>query len=138
MAYLDYEGLKHLNTRLDALFFRKSRIVNNVTTTSSGKVLDARQGKVLMDAVGKKAAMTNVQLTLAGTAWIAVDEGYTQTVACSGVSATNAVVVAAAPSHLMAYAENTVYCTAQGAGQLTFTAMSLPDQDLKVNVMVLE
>lgn len=138
MAYLDFDGLKELNTRLDTLFMRKARVANNVTTTSSGKVLDARQGKILMDAIKKKAAMTKVQITLAAAAWTAAEEGFTQTVSCTGVTSTNAVIVAAAPSHLMAYAENTVFCSAQASNQLTFTAMILPDQDLPVNVMMIQ
>ena len=138
MAYLDFEGLKQLNTRLDTLFLRKTRVVNNVTTTASGKVLDARQGKILMDAIKKKATMTSVQITLAATAWTAAEEGFTQTVACSIVTSTNAVIVAAKPSDLMVYAENTVFCSSQASGQLTFTAMILPDQNLTVNVMALQ
>lgn len=50
-------------------------VVNNLTTTTAGYVLDARQGKVLMDAinsantkVGKvESSVTNLQTSLSGT-----------------------------------------------------------------------
>ena len=39
---------------LNASKVNKSDVVNNVTTTTAGKVLDARQGKALQDAINTK------------------------------------------------------------------------------------
>lgn len=45
-----------LMSKILALFVKKADIVNNLTTTASGSVLDARQGKTLKEAVDGKAA----------------------------------------------------------------------------------
>ena len=62
MAFLDLEGLKRIGQRLDTLFLRKASVANNLTTTSAGKALDARQGKALKDAINGKTAKKNSKL----------------------------------------------------------------------------
>lgn len=41
---------------LETTLVRRSAVANNLTTTAAGKVLDARQGKALKEAVDVKAA----------------------------------------------------------------------------------
>ena len=138
MAFLDLEGLKRIGQRLDTLFLRKASVANNLTTTSAGKALDARQGKALKDAINGKTAKAESTGSLTASGWTASGDGYVQTITQQGVTADNVVIVAAAPDSYMAYAEHTVYCSAQGTNQLTFRAMAMPAINLTVNVLILE
>lgn len=57
MKYLSLDGLKYFYNKYignlgDAA---KQDVANNLTTTTAGKVLDARQGKALKDSVNKNA-----------------------------------------------------------------------------------
>lgn len=60
-----------------------------------------------------------------------------QTINVTGVTASNNVIVAAAPASQAAYTAAGVICTAQGAGTLTFTCTSTPSTDLTVNVLII-
>ena len=51
MAYLDETGLSHLWGKITNKFLAKSNVANNLTTTSEGYALDARQGVALMNAI---------------------------------------------------------------------------------------
>ena len=81
-------------------------------------------------AVG--ATYTSIAVTLATANW----SNNTQTVNVAGVTASNAVIVSAAPASYLSYSEFGVYCSAQGAGTLTFTCDSTPDVNLTVNVLI--
>ena len=81
-------------------------------------------------AVG--ATYTSIAVTLTTANW----SSNTQTVNVAGVTASNAVVVSASPASYLSYGEFGVYCSAQGAGTLTFTCDSTPDVNLTVNVLI--
>ena len=51
MAFLDETGLSHLWDKITNKFLAKSNVANNLTTTSEGYALDARQGVALMNAI---------------------------------------------------------------------------------------
>ena len=51
MAFLDETGLAHLWSKATNKFLAKSNVANNLTTTSEGYALDARQGAALMNAI---------------------------------------------------------------------------------------
>ena len=51
MAFLDETGLAHLWSKTTNKFLAKSNVANNLTTTSEGYALDARQGAALMNAI---------------------------------------------------------------------------------------
>jgi len=51
MAFLDETGLTHLWGKITNKFLAKSNVANNLTTTSAGYALDARQGVALMNAI---------------------------------------------------------------------------------------
>lgn len=51
MAFLDETGLAHLWDKITNKFLAKSNVANNLTTTSEGYALDARQGVALMNAI---------------------------------------------------------------------------------------
>lgn len=60
-----------------------------------------------------------------------------QTVSVSGVTASNTVIVTAAPASYEHYNECAVRCSAQAAGTLTFTCTDTPTAALTVNVLIL-
>lgn len=60
-----------------------------------------------------------------------------QTVSVSGVTASNNVIVAPAPASISAWTAAGVYCSAQGAGTLTFTCTTAPTAALTANVLIL-
>ena len=78
------------------------------------------------------ATYTSIAATLTTANW----SSNTQTVNVAGVTASNAVIVSAAPASYLSYSEFGVYCSAQGAGTLTFTCDSTPDVNLTVNVLI--
>lgn len=78
------------------------------------------------------ATYTSIAATLTTANW----SSNTQTVNVAGVTASNAVVVSASPASYLSYSEFGVYCSAQGAGTLTFTCDSTPDVNLIVNVLI--
>ena len=51
MAFLDETGLTHLWGKITNKFLAKANVANNLTTTSAGYALDARQGVALMNAI---------------------------------------------------------------------------------------
>ena len=138
MAYLDLNGLKRVGTRLNALFVRQDKIANNVSTTAAGMVLDARQGKALQDAINGKVAKTTATATLSASGWSASGSNYVQSVTVSGMTSSTTAIIVAAPASYKVYAENMVYCNAQAAGSLTFTATVKPTSNLTVNILSLE
>ena len=60
-----------------------------------------------------------------------------QTVSVNGVTASNVVIVTAAPASYEHYNECTVRCSAQAAGKLTFTCTDTPTAALTANVLIL-
>ncbi len=134
MAYLDQNGLTKLIAGLKELFFRKDRVVNNLTTAASGYALDARQGKALKALADGKAVTAAQTVVLPATGWAE----QTQAVSLTGVKAANTVIAAAAPASFLAYGENGVRCVSQAAGQLTFAAEAVPEVDLAVNVLIVD
>ena len=56
----------------------------------------------------------------------------------TGVTASNNVIVSYAPSSKDAYQTADIYCSAQGAGTLTFTCETVPSEAVTVNVLIAE
>lgn len=108
-------------------------VANNLTTMTEGYVLDARQGKELSDALKTKISKIVTTATLASGMW----SNKQQTVSVSGVTTSNEVICSAAPSSYEEYTDNYVRCSAQAAGQLTFTCSSVPSTTLTVNILIL-
>ena len=98
------------------------KTVNNESLLGSGNIVI--QG-------GAGADVTQVSITVAN--WNATT---TCTKSVTGVTTSNSVIVSPAPSSISDYVSAGVYCSAQGAGTLTFTASSTPTADLTVNVMI--
>lgn len=138
-------------------------IQNNLTSTSTSDSLSAAQGKVLNDkfasyvptsrTVNGKALSANISLTASdvgaaasghthnktATATLSASKwsNKTQSVSVSGVTASNTVIVSAAPSSHTNYCEASIYCSAQGSGTLTFTCDTVPTADITANIVIL-
>ncbi len=84
-------------------------------------------------AVVKATATT----TLSTANWAASGDAYTQTVSVAGVTANNDAIVSPAAASRTAYNEAGCWCSAQGAGTLTFTAESVPAAALSVAILIL-
>lgn len=100
---------------------------NSVTTA---KIADANVTKAKLAAGATHSTAT---ATLAVASW----SSQKQTVSVSGVTASNTVIVVAAPASHTAYTNAGVYCSAQAAGKLTFTCTTTPTAALTVNVLIL-
>ena len=98
-------------------------------TLQTGNYGDGTITKVKL-ASGATYTQLTVTLTVAG--W----SDNSQTVAASGVTANNTVVVSPVPDSYISYGEFGVYCSAQAANRLTFVCDSVPDVDLTVNVLM--
>ena len=74
-------------------------------------------------------------VTLSANAW----SGNSQTINVSNVTAGSLVTVAPVPTALnrTAYLEAGVYCSAQGAGTLTFVCEDVPSVSLNVNIQII-
>ena len=82
-------------------------------------------------AIGAATATQQTSvLTAAG--W----SGGVQTVAVTGVTENNGVVVSPAPASFERYGDAGVFCSAQAEGSLTFSCSDLPTDDLSVNVLI--
>ena len=71
-------------TAADVGALSPSDISNTLTTTTEGKVLDARQGKVLQD--GKADKSTTVSTTLTAASWTGASAPYSYSLTVSGVT----------------------------------------------------
>lgn len=85
--------------RWDGKTFDETIVVNNVTTTAEGFILDARQGQVLNNlitqtasnlsqSISQKASTANYTATLSSSGWSS-SAPYTQTVSVSGILASD-------------------------------------------------
>lgn len=99
----------------------------NIKTVNGNSVLGS--GDLTIQA--SSADVTQVNITVAD--W---NSTTTCTKTVTGVTTSNSVVVSPEPSSIGYYVSSGVYCSAQGAGTLTFTAVSTPTVDLTVNVMI--
>lgn len=71
--------------------------------------------------------------TLSSSSW----SSNAQTVNVTGVTASNNVIVTYAPASRDAWLAADVYCSAQGAGTLTFTCSTTPTTNITANVLIL-
>ena len=60
-----------------------------------------------------------------------------QTVNVLWVTASNVIIVSPAPANINDYASNSVYCSAQGSGTLTFKCNTVPSVDISVNILTI-
>lgn len=85
-------------------------------------------------AIAEKVSMKTATASLPVSGW----SSNKQTVSVSGVTASNTVIVTAAPASYEHYNECAVRCSAQAAGTLTFTCTDTPTSALTANILILE
>lgn len=121
--------------------------VSDDTATSlglaSGGDVDAAFGGVVTNLVYlssvKASKPSTIKLTLTASAWDSTTK--TQTVAATGVSAdetTQLIIPTPASASQTAYYEAGILCTGQAANSLTFTATTVPTENLTVYVVIQE
>lgn len=103
----------------------------SVTSSDNGKVMSV-VGGTWTAASPSGAAYSPVAVSIPASAW----SGTTATVSVTGVTASNDVIVAPASASTTAWAAARIYCSAQGAGTLTFTCSAAPSVDVTANVMI--
>lgn len=82
-----------------------------------------------------QSPVKSATVTLSANAW----SGNSQTINVSNVTANSLVTVAPAPTaqNRTAYLEAGVYCSAQGAGTLTFVCEDVPSISLNINIQII-
>ena len=75
--------------------------------------------------------------SLAVAAWTGAEAPFQQTVSVEGATATNIKVISPAPASVDEYASCGVKAAAEGAGTITFACITVPENALTVNVVIL-
>lgn len=105
--------------------------------TASGLLKGNGSGGVSAAVAGTdyQSPVKAATVTLSANAW----SGNSQTINVSNVTAGSLVTVAPVPTALnrTAYLEAGVYCSAQGAGTLTFVCEDVPSVNLNVNIQII-
>lgn len=104
---------------------------------TSGLLKGNGSGGVSAAVVGTdyQSPVKSATVTLSANAW----SGNSQTINVSNVTASSLVTVAPVPTsqNRTAYLESGVYCSAQGAGTLTFVCEDVPSVNLNVNIQII-
>lgn len=74
------------------------------------------------------------EISIDSSAW----SDLTATVSASGVTATNTIIVTYHPDSFTAASNAGIYCSAQGAGTLTFKCVTAPTTTIKINILIFE
>ena len=124
---------------------------SNDDPTSISTAISGKQAKITVSGLLKGNGSGGVSAALAGTdyqspvksatvtlsanAW----SGNSQTINISNVTAGSLVTIAPVPTaqNRTAYLEAGVYCSAQGAGTLTFVCEDVPSVNLNVNIQII-
>lgn len=105
--------------------------------TVSGLLKGNGSGGVSAAAAGTdyQSPVKSATVTLSANAW----SSNSQTINVSNVTASSLVTVAPVPTaqNRTAYLESGVYCSAQGAGTLTFVCEDVPSINLNVNIQII-
>lgn len=105
---------------------------SDVGALPSSTAIPSKTSDLTNDSGFPVKSTTTITLTAAG--W----SNKTQTVSATGVTASNTVIVAPVGATDAAnWASGSVWCTAQGAGTLTFVCDTVPTAAISVNVVIL-
>ena len=112
---------------------------HNASDITGGELPISRGGTGATSAAGARTNLdaeekhTSSTVTLTSSGW----SSNSQTVSVSGMASTLDIVVSPAPASQEAWGKAGVYCSAQGAGTLTFTCKSAPTTNLTANILIL-
>lgn len=124
-------------------------ISEDAPTTYVTTVISGKQAKITVSGLLKGNGSGGVSAAVAGTDYqspvryasvILPASGWknnSQTINVSNVTDRSLVVIAPAPAYRKTYQEADVYCSAQGAGTLTFTCEDVPSVNLNVNIQII-
>ena len=122
---------------------------SNNDPTPISTALSGKQAKILTSGLLKGNGSSGVSAAVAGTDYqspvryasvILPASGWknnSQTINVSNVTDRSLVVIAPAPAYRKTYQEADVYCSAQGAGTLTFACEEVPGGNLNVNIQII-
>lgn len=117
--------------------------------TSMYTAISGKQAKITASGLLKGNGSGGVSAAVAGTDYqspvryasvILPASGWknnSQTINVSNVTDRSLVVIAPAPAYRKTYQEADVYCSAQGAGTLTFACEEVPGGNLNVNIQII-
>lgn len=104
----------------------------NIKTINNTSLLGS--GNITIEGGGSDVAVMTTTATLTVAGW----SNNIQTVNVTGVTASNDVIVTYAVASKAAYTAADIYCSAQGAGTLTFACSTTPISAITVNVMIID
>ncbi len=117
--------------------------------TSMSTAISGKQAKITVSGLLKGNGSGGVSAAAAGTDYqspvryasvVLPASGWknnSQTINVSNVTDRSLVVIAPAPAYRKTYQEADVYCSAQGAGTLTFACEEVPGGNLNVNIQII-
>ena len=100
-------------------------------TWQTGEIITADKLNHMEDGIDSSVS-SELQVILLKSDW----NNNSQTVSALGVTANNSVIVAPYPEDHVPYNSHGIYCLEQSAGALTFVCTSIPDTDIRVNVLI--
>lgn len=122
-----------------------SSVHNGVDSSLSSTSTNPVQNKAIHTALASKADLVDGKVlssqlpmtTATSTLTVANWSSNTQTVSVTGVTASNTIIVSAAPTSLEAWGNAGIYCSAQEAGKLTFTCSKTPIVAIVANILIM-
>lgn len=81
------------------------------------------------------ALPVSTTVTLSSSGWTASDDNYTQSVTVTNMNSTKSVIVQANEGSESNYSNYRVKCSAQATNELTFTAKTIPAEDITVKLI---
>lgn len=86
---------------------------------------------------GKASKPISKSVSIAVADWTASGEQFTATKTVNDITDTDNIIITADPDSFSAWAESTIYCSAQANQSLTFTAEQKPDAPVTMNLLIL-
>lgn len=128
------ENKETWNGKQNALTFDNTPTEKSTNPVTSGGVKTALDGKQAKGNYAAASIAVTATLTVAG--WVESDDVYTQIVSVTGVTASNNIIVTAAPANFTEWGAAGIYASAQGAGALTFTCLVVPEVEITANILI--
>lgn len=130
----DYEsaGFTFTGTPVDGDVVAFTCTIEEVSATYAWNRIDVQPVPTAQE-IGA-AVKTNKTTTLTVAGW----SNKAQTITVSGVTATNTIFVAPAPTSASDYSGAEILCTAQAANSLTFTCVTVPSNAISVNIVIID
>ena len=126
-----------IKNKPDAAIQKAQTTADNAQTAADNAKTAADNARTAADAARTLAQGKVTKLTLEGVLAASGWENLAQTLSMEGITPESTLLAAPAPASLEGWAQWGVWCTQQGAGNLTFRCRDVPKEDLTVNVLIL-